>query len=727
MSSVIADRIGMSNKAKSLGISADRHRKDAVLALVKLQEGDNEGALTDRGCKIIDKVGNIYFAVLPIGEIPELSLDGRVLRMEAGKPYSLHLDSVSRCHDLMPAYEGTDLPQAFTGSGVVVGVADAGFDFTHPMFFDKDGKSRIKSAWDIYTGKGEGYKGIGSSYTTHEELMDVKGTCDSTTEYHGTHVLGIAAGSPLKDDKYRGIAYEADIVTSLTLTKVFSDEQLTNLLNDINRTLNNGTADPYWTYVFEDGLSVSCVIELLAIKHIMDYAEEHNQPCVVNCSFGKQMTLIDDNRLMNELFSALTGPGRIIVCSAGNNSDTDIYRLKPQGETLDTPLWFKSTLTPSITLRSSRPFSITVRPDIDDFDSITVSSDDIPFATDNADFQRYVYSGLPSNLFGFSKGMKYIMPEGDIAYTLTLELPDTRINAYKSASLSMKIEGEGVVEIMGAFEAAGFTRFSLYPVNSPYTICEPALYDDAIAVGLISYRSKLQNIKNDSIVCSYNKNEIGKIVSWSGTGPTLNGNIKPDIAAAGFNIVSSYSNLLPQQYYSEDNSKYKYIIDSLTYDDRDYYLYGESGSSMSAPVVTGIIALWLQADPTLTPQHIKEIFALTATHPETDETYPNNRYGYGAIDAYKGLCEILNLKTKIDNFSDHHPRTLHISLSGRNLMLDSDAEVTVSIYTLSGQLIKKTTPVNGVVNLSDLPAAVYAVQIESNDPSATGSTLIRLQ
>ena len=40
-------------------------------------------------------------------------------------------------------------------------------------------------------------------------------------------------------------------------------------------------------------------------------------------------------------------------------------------------------------------------------------------------------------------------------------------------------------------------------------------------------------------------------------------------------------------------------------------MIAESGTSMSTPVVTGIIALWLQADPTLTPAKIKEVLAAT--------------------------------------------------------------------------------------------------------------------
>lgn len=46
-------------------------------------------------------------------------------------------------------HKGTDLPQAYTGKGVVVGVVDAGFDYMHAAFRrPADGALRIKRVWE---------------------------------------------------------------------------------------------------------------------------------------------------------------------------------------------------------------------------------------------------------------------------------------------------------------------------------------------------------------------------------------------------------------------------------------------------------------------------------------------------------------------------------------------------------------------------------------------------
>ncbi|MCP4763795.1 MAG: S8 family serine peptidase [archaeon] len=60
------------------------------------------------------------------------------------------------------------------------------------------------------------------------------------------------------------------------------------------------------------------------------------------------------------------------------------------------------------------------------------------------------------------------------------------------------------------------------------------------------------------------------------------------------------------------------------------YEYG-SGTSMAAPMVTGICALMLQANPNLTPDDIKDILQMTAT--DINETGFDERTGHGLVNA----------------------------------------------------------------------------------------------
>jgi subtilisin family serine protease len=142
---------------------------------------------------------------------------------------------------------------------------------------------------------------------------------------------------------------------------------------------------------------------------------------------------------------------------------------------------------------------------------------------------------------------------------------------------------------------------------------------------------------------------------------------------------------------------------------------------MAAPVVTGTVALWLQADPTLTPKRIKEVIAATAKHPDPTLTYPNTIYGSGEIDAYAGLLKILNI-TSVTNLST---RQADIALEGRTLRINGADVASVTVYSLTGQVMPQTTTTDGVVQLPQLPSAVYAVQVNAGGRQL-GSTLIRL-
>jgi subtilisin family serine protease len=92
---------------------------------------------------------------------------------------------------------------------------------------------------------------------------------------------------------------------------------------------------------------------------------------------------------------------------------------------------------------------------------------------------------------------------------------------------------------------------------------------------------------------------------------------KPDIAAPGVNILSSFP---------------------------DGQLERLSGTSMSAPAVSGYIALMLQVNPNLTPLQIKNILLRTAQPlPGGMRGVWNRASGFGRVDAYSAVKMALTL------------------------------------------------------------------------------------
>ena len=77
--------------------------------------------------------------------------------------------------------------------------------------------------------------------------------------------------------------------------------------------------------------------------------------------------------------------------------------------------------------------------------------------------------------------------------------------------------------------------------------------------------------------------------------------IKPDVTAPGNRIVSSLSSF--DTTYQSGGLNFIDVTNTF-----GTHSYGKmEGTSMAAPVVTGIVALWLQAYPQLTTNNIKSI------------------------------------------------------------------------------------------------------------------------
>ena len=155
---------------------------------------------------------------------------------------------------------------------------------------------------------------------------------------------------------------------------------------------------------------------------------------------------------------------------------------------------------------------------------------------------------------------------------------------------------------------------------------------------------------------------------------------------------------------------------------------------MSSPAVAGAIALWLQANPTLSPSDILGVLSRTCTHYDGSLKYPNNLYGYGQIDVYAGLLDILGLSA-IREISAHSPQGVTIrplAQHGLELSFDQKPEkpVRVSGYTLAGMKVFTETfcPTSDIHRLS-LPASiggVLVVQVDWADGTAVGSVMVKV-
>ena len=679
--------------------SPTNHHPSSVCAFVKV--GDNgEDVLREHGCKVLARVGQVCIADIPVRQLGALSLDASILRMEARQGNCLLTDQMAIHLNALPVYEGQNLPQAFTGKDVVVGVMDVGFDLTHPNFYSADTTQyRIKKFWDMVTQDtvGSGLY-VGRDYEGRENLLALGHSRDGLDLTHGTYTTGIAAGSGV-GAPYRGMAPEADLCL---------------VANAVNDDIVYIDSADYYKYTF--------ATDALGFKYLFDYAKSVGKPCVASFSEGSSQDFWGYDQLYYEMLDSLVGPGRILVAAAGNNGALKSWFRKPVGEESAGAFLTNSGPEMLLTFKSAQDFRLRLVAYSDVNDTLLIRMSDVLSQEDSllmavlesGDYQLSVTAEAYPSCYDAS----------EMCYDVTLHTTDD-IGAQRP--LSVEVVGRDADVEYFRVNGQLYTKRLNPSLNAGESICcihSPSSAPCVISVGSTSYRDSIQNMRGE-----WKKYWLGHGGVWapfSSVGPTFDGRIKPDVMAPGNNIISSYSSFYMEAH--PQASDLTWDLDRYEFNGRSYAWVSSSGTSASCPAVAGAIALWLQAKPDLTPQEVKEVLSRTCRHYDESLTYPNNTYGYGEIDVYRGLLYILGVDQVKDISQQHTKARVRYANSQIHVVLPKPLSIRVRIYNMSGHLVQTTALDNGqseyTVPVNSLPAGIYAVQIDG-DVSVQGSTLIR--
>jgi subtilisin family serine protease len=697
-------------------------RTPVVCAFVKIANGqqptanDGEEALARWGCKVLTRIGDICIASIPITSIAPLSLEPSIVRMEARPSLpkgrdngnALLTDSMAMHINALPVYEGTGLPQAFTGKGVVVGLMDIGFDLTHPTFFSSDGNDyRIQRLWDMLSADTVGSPFyVGRDYVGRDELLALQHCRDGEDQYHGTHTAAIAAGSGA-GTRFKGMAPEADIC--LVANAVSSD------------IVYIDSAD-YEKYTF--------ATDALGFKYIADYAKEHQQPCVISFSEGSTQDFWGYDLLYYEMLSQLTGPGCIIVSAAGNSGNDPSWFRKELGEPfMGTFIRQASGGNAILTLKSPQPFTIRIVNYLDESDdTLIVNTTDVLQLQDSLRTDTIVYD------LGKVQVDIEAYPSCYNADEMCYDVYFNRIEGSNFPWLSLEVLGEEAE--VEAYRVKGYwithrINKKLIAGEKTHSVLSPSTSPDIICVGNNGYSKGRLNI--EGTWRGYDCEGNGWVHNSSSVGPTYDGRIKPDVVAPGMNIASAFNSFFEEKY--PNHNLCSWVVHRLEHQGRPYSWCMESGTSMSCPAVAGAIALWMQAKPDLTMEDVLDVFQHTCRHVDETLDYPNNYYGYGEIDVYAGLLYLLGV-SDINGISPNHTKA-SIGVSDGQLTIDFgasvDAPVIVRVFSLAGQMLRSEQMPKGTERRTvALPknnrhpdGTVYVVQIDG-PASISGSTLIRL-
>ena len=661
---------------------------------------DAQAFFEHHGCRLIDSIGNIYIVNIPLNRVAELSNNDTVARLEAERMPRPAMDVTPQQVNATDIYAGTNLPQAYTGAGVAAGVFDAYFDFTHPAFQDSIGNLRVAYYYDCQWPNADG--SYGRALQDAAEIAALQHSQNVRNGIHGTHVASIMAGSAV--GPFQGMAPEADLY-----------------LADFNSDREQ-FANP------DENTSATAV---LGFKRIFDQATADGKPCVVNFSSGESIIFTSQRELEGEAMQALTGPGRIIVCSAGNDGTRSCY-LEKGADDYQAGCGIENGL----------------------FGGQII---DIDLITPGNQYVRFDFMGMGLTGGGIEGTIAFhtdsIAASGS-QFSTTVSMGEVQLNAVPSpyqdprgavyhihgimpnavylllCGATVLLTGDNPAWMYSDMAYSPFLNITSVPQYSfakpGYSITWPAVLPGLIAVGATGYKTTFTNIDGETNrdVVSFAPDAIGQRAKFSSCGPTFDGRVKPDVAAPGMSI-----NAACNSFYNDMAG----IRSSMTYagnqGGQNYYYIAESGTSMASPVVAGIIALWLQAKPDLTPAQVMDIISRTATHPVDTMAYPNNQYGYGQIDAYQGLLEVLELPVKIPELSRNQPQGVQFRLVDHILYAVFEGEhpqrMDFRIYSVDGRMMLAQSGKDRI-DLTMLPSGVYAVQLITGNSLTTGSTLIRL-
>lgn len=493
---------------------------------------------------------------------------------------------------------GIDLPAVFSGQNVLIGVTDWGFDYTHPMFYDTaNNQTRILAAWDQYKRSGPSPAGYdyGTEYNSSAALLSAESDTANIYSYstHGSHVAGIAGGSGAGTE-HRGVAFGAQFL--------------------------------YLTILVDE----AAVID--GFEWMYQISQTEGKRLVINMSWGLYyFGTLDGNSVMSEVIKTYSDLGVVFVTSGGNNGDANFHiGYEFESDTMRTEVEFVPNNAvnfqdgQSITCWGEPNESFAIKLEV--FDNSGNSSGSSAWFNTN-DGDDYLVDSLiiGADTYHFDVAIDESHPRNNRPHIrLRIDYPPSGNIVLNAAANSGTVHFWNVLETTTGVGNTGWDFNDLLPGFVPgdnqYGIGEPAASKDAISVG-----AYLANLDLNGQKVTYD------IAGFSSLGPTLDGRTKPDLCAPGVSMASSISSFTDRSYSP---------VESITFNGRTYDFAKFSGTSMASPVVAGIVALMLEANPYLTPSEIKEILQETCRYDDKTgdlSSGPNNTWGYGKVNAYSAV------------------------------------------------------------------------------------------
>lgn len=703
-------------------------RTDALrTGFIRLADGADPSVLSAFGVEVLSERGGIIVAQFPASGIDSISQSPYVRSFSLARELEPKLDKARASVGVDKIHSGLDLPRAYTGKGVVTGIVDGGMDPNHINFTDADGNCRVKYLTF------RRYNDAGTAMLTSEYTPDKMSgfTTDDPTTYHGTHTMGIMAGS------YRG------------------DVRLARATGEDGNIILTTAPNPYYGVAYDADIMASCgtlqdAFIAYGISGILDrvYADgADRKPVVFNLSLGSNLGPHDGRGMLSQYIAA-ESPYAIFCISAGNEGDMRIALNKTFSETDTQVRTFIKPVLYGSEYGNIRQGTINVySEDTSEFDLQVVvfntkrgreivrlplpgNTDGVPLYYVSSSDYDYTGSGTVSPNFakafhGYVGVGSMIDEESGRYYAIidyaTMDNEESNkdenyiLGFIVSAPAGKRVDifCDGITTELDSY---GMEDWSDGMLNG--TISDLATTPNTIVVG--SYDTRDSWLSLDGNAYGYDGLFVdGTISEFSSFGTIIDGRNLPTVCAPGATVVSSTS--VPFVSNLSNGISDPYLQAGVTKDGTTYHWEQMAGTSMASPLVAGSIALWLEADPTLNTADVTDIITSTAkVDADVTSTGDPVQWGAGKFDAYAGLKEVLARAAAGVGTVAAEGRAPLLSACGDRAfeVFLADAEsLDIRVYDMSGRQAAAVSAdgCSATVDLSALAKGIYVVNVNGTE------------
>jgi subtilisin family serine protease len=628
----------------------DKNENPLVKVAIYLQPKTEVKKIKEFGAKIYLVNDDVIYAAVPVKALGRLAEISEVREIGVMKP--LQIPTPTEDDGVPPGRGRGDAPQTpvanvfdkkgLTGQGVIIGMIDTGIDWRHPDFIRPDGTSRILAIWDLLDNSFQqsggkigtapplltnGGETLGGTLYTNQQInaaLQNKGTVNSTDRNgHGTAVAGVAAGNGratangVPSGTYAGIAPEADLL--------------------IVRAMDCDGLEP---------------LAALTAHWMAGEAKKLKRPLVINFSAGDQANAHNgDSMAEREIDKLLLNPqtkqpqsGISLIVSAGNDGRSSFHGVGRFGA-----VGQNNQTSQKIELNIKKPTHLLGVFTNDEQWSVIFKSTNPIFAGKD-DKPAWIYLDKeqnqikvqpaaaelkqPAEFQKFANEVKFYRGKNELAY---FALPPGEYELY--------VKGAGTKVVDG--------RFDFYlqdPSHGSFgtgtdkrgMVSSPGNSATAITVGSFDFQDSFENLQGETI--RYNL-PTGDVSDYSNPGFRLDGLVKPDFVAPGRFVITALSagSQTANGGCTDNISLVK--NNKPTMITKDGFHLATSGTSFAAPLVTGLAALLLQKNPTLTNEQIRQTLRKSvSSEDEHTGKLPNERWGYGKINPSAVVQCAVNLK-----------------------------------------------------------------------------------